>query len=182
MDFISLLKLLVGKLESVNIPYMLVGSVASSFYGDPRLTRDIDVVVELLPTHVSNFESIFSSNDFYVPPMEVLSDEVLNKRSFNLIHHETGLKIDVVIKKLAPHSIKEFSRRQKHQILPQLEGFIASPEDVIIKKLQYFQEGGSQKHLTDCRSILNQANVDLEYIEHWIHLLNLSDEWNVLSR
>lgn len=180
MDFITVLKLVLSKFEEGNIPYMLVGSVASSFYGDPRLTRDIDIVIEVSPKDVIEFESLFSSNDFYIPPSEILRDEILNKGSFNLIHHQSGLKIDIVIKKLSPHGEEEFLRRQKHEILPQMFSCVASAEDIILKKLQYFQEGGSQKHLMDCRAILSQTKVDELYLKKWIKYLNLQKEWDLL--
>lgn len=181
MDFITVLKFVISELESKKIPYMLVGSVASSFYGDPRLTRDIDIVLELLPKHTMLLENIFLPKDFYIPPSEILRDEILNKGSFNLIHHQSGLKIDVVVKKVSPHSHEEFSRRQNHEITRQFFSYIASPEDVIIKKLQYYQEGGSHKHLTDCRSIINQIVIDETYLTKWIRILNLNTEWEKLN-
>lgn len=182
MDFIGLIKLVIDKLDSAKIPYMLVGSVASSFYGDPRLTRDIDMVLELLPSHIRSFHQLFDSKDFYVPPDEIIRDEVLNKRSFNLIHHETGLKIDIMVKKPTPHGEEEFQRRQKLEILPGFEGYIASPEDVILKKLQFYQEGRSPKHIADCKAILSQVSVDESYIVKWVTVLNLQKEWSLLTQ
>lgn len=180
MDFVGLLKVIIKKLESEQIPYMLVGSVASSYYGDPRLTRDIDLVVELYPEHILKFYQTFEVSEFYIPPEEVLRDEVLNRRSFNLIHHETGLKIDFMMRKVTAHAQEEFKRKQKLEILPGLNGYIATPEDVIIKKLQFYQEGGSQKHLTDSKSILSQVQIDFDYIERWIKTLRLEKEWRGL--
>lgn len=182
MEFVSLLKLIIQKIESAGIPYMLVGSVASSFYGDPRLTRDIDLVLELHPMHLLKFSEVFQEDEFYIPPDEVVRDEVLNKRSFNLIHHETGFKIDIMIKKTSAHGQGEFLRRQMHEVLPGFEAYIASPEDIIIKKLQFYQEGGSQKHLIDCRAILSQSSLDNVYLDKWVKELNLHKEWDELSR
>ena len=182
MDFVHLLKFVIEKLAAAHIPYMLVGSVASSFYGDPRLTRDIDMVLELLPSHLTSFSQIFDPKDFYIPPHEIIRDEVLSKRSFNLIHHETGLKIDIMIKKPTPHGEEEFKRRQRHEILPGFNGYIASPEDVILKKLQFYREGGSPKHLVDCKAILSQSPLDNSYLDQWIEDLHLTKEWGLLDQ
>lgn len=87
-----------------------------------------------------------------------------------------------MIKKSTPHGEEEFGRRQKHEILPGFAAFIATPEDVIIKKLQYYQEGGSQKHITDCKAILSQHSLDNAYLARWIAALHLHDEWSLVSR
>lgn len=161
---------------------MIVGSVASSYYGDPRLTRDIDLVIELSPAHIKDFSAIFPESEFYVPPAEVLRDEALNRRSFNLIHRESGLKIDFIVRKKSPHAEAEFRRRKILEILPGLKAPIASPEDVILKKLQFHQQGQSSKHLEDCRAILSHIEIDENYMREWVANLNLQAEWELVRR
>src|SRR5438270_282825 len=135
----------IQRLESHHVDYMVVGSVASIIYGEPRLTRDMDIVIELPPALSTQLDKVFPSSDFYLPPLEIVSQEVMNRGQFNIIDLKTSLKIDFILRRVSPHAITEFGRRRRHPFLPGLEVWLASPEDVIIKKLAYFQEGGSEK-------------------------------------
>ncbi len=81
------------------------------------------------------------------------------------------------MRKSSPHSICEFGRRVRKEFLPGIEGWVASPEDVIIKKLAYYHEGRSEKHLLDIRGVLLHTHVDLAYVEHWVSALNLGTHW-----
>jgi hypothetical protein len=176
-DFLGTFFSVIKKFEENQIPYMIVGSIAAMIYGEPRLTHDMDLVIDILPKDVMKFESLFPLTDFYCPPEEVLRAEVVHHGQFNLIHHETGLKIDVIIRKESPHSICEFSRRQKAPFWQGFEVFVATAEDVIIKKLAFYREGGSEKHITDIRGILAQTSVDERYLNDWISRLGLTEEW-----
>lgn len=164
-------------LEKEEIEYMVVGSIASVIYGEPRVTRDLDLVVELRDQPARKLHAAFSENEYYLPPDEVISNEVTEHGQFNLIHPESGLKVDFIMKKPTPHGIEEFKRRQKLEFTPGFFAWIASPEDIILKKLSYFREGGSEKHLTDIRGILAQTEVDQSYLTHWIEKLSLELEW-----
>lgn len=176
-DLWATLKDVITRLDEGQIPYMLVGSLASSSYGDPRLTRDLDLVVELQATDAPRIEILFPETLFYVPPLQVLSDEIQGRRQFNLIHHTSGLKIDLMIRKESPHAKAEFLRRERASLAPDLTTWIASAEDVIIKKLEYFREGQSEKHLRDIRGILAQRSIDQSYLDHWVLILGLGSEW-----
>lgn len=167
----------IQRFEQKNLPYMVVGSVAAMVYGEPRMTRDLDLVIDVLPSESENIESLFPLNEFYCPPIEVLRSELVHRGQFNLIHHQSGLKIDVIVRKKTEHSIEEFSRRQKIPFWKGVEVFLASPEDIIIKKLSYYREGGSEKHITDIRGILAETPIDHTYLQHWLNRLKLSDEW-----
>ena len=96
---------------------------------------------------------------------------------FNLIHQDSGIKVDIVLNKKSEISKSELSRRQKVEIIPGLEAYIATPEDVILKKLEFYREVGSEKHLLDVREILSFTEVDLSYLEKWVAQLNLKSEW-----
>ncbi|KYG64105.1 hypothetical protein AZI86_14995 [Bdellovibrio bacteriovorus] len=85
--------------------------------------------------------------------------------------------MDIVLNKNSEISKSELNRRQKVEIIPGLEAYIATPEDVIIKKLEFYREGGSEKHLLDVREILSFTEVDLSYLEKWAGQLNLKSEW-----
>jgi hypothetical protein len=167
----------IQKLEGKQIPYMIVGSVAAMIYGEPRLTHDMDLVINIAPADASKFEALFPLEEFYCPPKEVLTSEIVHHGQFNLIHHETGLKIDLMVRKETAHALSEFSRRRKVPFWQSFEAYVASPEDVIIKKLDFYRQGGSEKHLTDIRGILAQTEIDQSYLQEWIIKLGLTAEW-----
>jgi hypothetical protein len=171
-----------ARLEEAKIPYMVVGSLSSIVYGEPRMTKDMDIVVDVPAQDASKFEFYFPFSGFYCPPGDILKDEIVNRGQFNLIHHESGLKIDVIVRKQSPHSIEEFKRRKKISFWKGFEAFIASPEDVIIKKLDFFREGGSEKHITDIRGILASTELDRAYLEKWIQSLGLETVWQKVTQ
>lgn len=174
---LDVLQDVVTRFGKENIEYFLVGSLAAMYYGRPRFTNDVDLVVQIHPQQVSRFEALFPIEDYYCPPKEVLHDEVARRGSFNLIHQASGIKIDIVIYKNTDFYRSELDRRKKVLLLPQLEVFIASPEDIIIKKLDFYREGNSEKHLTDIREILIGSSTDEKYLEDWIDRLGLTNEW-----
>lgn len=165
------------KLEMENIPYMVVGSLSSIVYGEPRMTKDMDIVIDIQAQDADKIEQLFPLEGFYCPPSEVLKSEIVSRGQFNLIHHESGLKIDVMICKQSPHAIEEFKRRQKISFWKNFEAWLATPEDIIIKKMEYFRDGGSEKHLRDIRGILANSEVNNEYLNDWVLRLGLQEEW-----
>jgi hypothetical protein len=167
----------VGRLEGAGIPYMVVGSVASIIYGEPRMTKDMDLVVDLLPSDAIRIESLFPFEGFYVPHPEILRQEIAERGQFNLVHHDSGLKIDLVVRRESDFAKTEFSRRRRIPFWEGFEAFVATPEDVIIKKLDFYREGKSAKHLQDIRGILAQTEVDEGYVESWAGKLGLIDLW-----
>jgi len=176
--FIDTFLMVLQKLEQENISYMVVGSIAAMVYGEPRMTHDMDLVIDILPNETTHFERIFPLADFYCPPLEVLKSEVVHRGQFNLIHHESGLKIDVIVRKTTEHSIEEFHRRRKVPFWKGVEVWLASPEDVIIKKLDFYRQGGSEKHIKDIRGIMAETQLDQAYLKAWLQKLNLSAEWS----
>ncbi|MEI6806341.1 MAG: hypothetical protein WCK49_07550 [Myxococcaceae bacterium] len=176
-DLITTFLEVTQKLEAAEIPYMIVGSVASMTYGEPRMTHDLDLVVQVMPRDAAKFEQIFPSEEYYCPPEEIVKPEILRQGQFNLIHHDTGLKIDIVIRKGSEHAKMEFARRSRVPFWQNSEVFMASPEDVILKKLEYFREGASQKHLRDIQGILAQTQIDETYLQSWISKLGLERQW-----
>src|SRR5262245_9499689 len=151
----ELFLLYVRPLNQARIPYMIGGSVAAIFYGEPRLTHDVDLVISFTPREVQRFTAIFPEMDFYVPPPETIAEETARERGhFNLIHHATGFKADFY--PAGRDELNAWGLRLKRQI--QFEGeplSIAPPEYVIVRKLEYFREGGSERHLRDIRSMLS---------------------------
>ena len=170
----------IEKLESEDIPYMIVGSVASMIYGEPRMTHDMDMVLDIPPECSSQLNFLFPPEEFYCPPIEVLKSEIVHRGQFNLIHQNTGIKIDIMILKNTEHAQTEFQRRKRIPFLKNKEVYLATPEDIIIKKLSFYREEGSEKHLRDIRGILSESEVDKEYLNKWLKKLDLSPLWEKL--
>jgi hypothetical protein len=176
-DLIDVFLSVIQKIESKNIPYMVVGSIASMVYGEPRMTHDLDLVIDILPKDAAKFETLFPLEEFYCPPLEVLSSEIIHRGQFNLMHHHSGLKIDIMLRKTTNHSVEEFKRRRQVPFWKGVHVYLASPEDIILKKLVYFREGGSEKHLKDIRGIMAETPLDEKYIQQWITDLRLQTEY-----
>lgn len=176
-SLLDVLKDVVVRFDQSGIPYFLVGSLATMYYGRPRFTQDVDLVVRIKARQVQLFEGLFPIEDYYCPPREVIHDEVIRRGSFNIISQDSGVKIDIVLDKETDFYISEFNRRKKIEIAPGVEVFIASPEDLILKKLDFYREGQSEKHLNDIRDILVNVQVDDQYLNEWVKRLGLSLEW-----
>jgi hypothetical protein len=184
MEQDELLRRVVEILEEQGITYLLVGSLASGVYGEPRLTRDIDVVVELRPDQVARLCDAFPAADYYVS-RQAAREAVVRGGQFNVIHPASGNKIDFMIARQDAWGRSQISRRRLEQILPGRPGYTAAPEDVILGKLWYYQEGGSEKHLRDIAAMLQVSGdeIDREYINHWARQLGFMAEWQaVLDR
>lgn len=145
------------------------------------MTKDMDIVIDILPTDAQKLEQIFPQDIFYCPPSEILADEITHRGQFNILHHDTGLKIDFVIRKNTEYGKTEFARRHRLPIWENTNAFVATPEDVIVAKLRYYREGGSEKHLTDIRGILSQTAIDSAYLNLWLTTLHLEDEWKAVT-
>ncbi len=176
-SFLETFEMVLRKLEDEKIPYMMVGSLASMVYGEPRLTRDMDLVVDVQAEHASKFEKLFRQPEFYCPPVEILSDEILNRRQFNLLHVPSGLKVDLMVLKPTAYDQNRFARRLQTTIWEGFVAYLATPEDIIIKKLEFFREGGSEKHIRDIRGIIANTELDQKYISKWVRELRLEPEW-----
>jgi hypothetical protein len=180
----ELVRKVIATLESQRLPYMVVGSLASAVYGQPRLTQDIDVVVALPVSEVDRLCAAFPAPEFYVS-VPAARQAAAGGGQFNIIHPTSGNKVDVMVARQDAWGRSQLARRRRELIFPQLPGFVAAPEDVIIGKLWYYDEGGSEKHLGDIAAILqvSGAKLDRAYIEHWSQSLGLMAAWQaVLAR
>jgi hypothetical protein len=167
------LKRVISDLELASLDYMIVGSVAGTVYGEPRLTNDLDLVVSTSQASAKNILDAFDGKDFYLPPLEIVSQEITRCGQINLLHQTSGLKVDLMFLKQTRHGVEEFSRRRRLEILRGLVPWIASPEDIIIAKLRFYREGESQKHLVDIRGILANTPIDHAYLSGWLKELDL---------
>jgi hypothetical protein len=169
--------------EELQIAYMVVGSLASSAYGEPRMTLDIDIVVDMSYGQAYAFCEKFAAEDYYVSP-QAAGQAVRTAGQFNLIHSTSGNKIDIMLVKPTAWGEGELARRQRIRLLPDRDGFTARPEDIIIAKMQYHREGGSDKHLRDITGILKVSGeiVDRDYVVTWARKLGLMDIWETILR
>lgn len=180
----ELLRYVVEVLEARKLTYMVVGSFASARYGEPRLTHDIDIVVDLSIEGVERLCGAFPAPEFYVSA-SAAREAVQLRRQFNVIHPASGNKIDFMIARADAWGRSQLARRRRQPILADRETFLAAPEDVILAKLWYYQDGGSEKHLRDIASMLRVSGdeIDKAYINHWVSELGFIKEWQaVLER
>jgi hypothetical protein len=174
----ELLRYLVDNLYSLRIDYMIVGSHASIYYGEPRFTQDVDIVVELAPSELPGLLARFPGTDFYVSE-DAARDALAARGQFNIIHGASGVKIDVFIGKETEYDRLRFERRRRLPLVPGRDATFAAPEDVILYKLLYFRDGGSDRHLRDIAGILavSGADLDIQYIADWARRLGVVDLW-----
>ncbi len=168
----------------MGVPYFVTGSVASLTYGEPRLTHDVDLVLELTDRDAVRIEAAFPADEFYCPPEEVIRIETRRPRRghFNLIHHATGFKADVYLRSRDALHDWAFEHRRRVGTGPDATWF-APPEYVIVRKLEYYREGGSQKHLTDIQGMLDVLGEDMDYdnLQRWVSVIGLTDLWAPLD-
>jgi hypothetical protein len=176
-SILDVLKEVTDALSELKIDYMVVGSVGSMVYGRARSTLDIGLVVQIKAFSIQGFSERFKAPDYYCPPTEVLLDEISRQGLFNLVHIDSGIKIDVILVKNTDFYQSDFSRRREIEFLPGFVFYVASPEDIIIKKLDYYREGGSEKHLEDIRAMLAVTPTDQNYLQNWICQLSLESAW-----
>lgn len=156
-------------LERAGVPYYLGGSVASSLQATARSTNDIDFVVEFQPEHVEGFARALG-DEFSIDD-EALADAARQGTSWNLFHLPTGLKIDLLMRKDTPYDRTAFARRRRFRIDVDIDPFVKSVEDSILKKLQWFNDGGraSSTQWRDVVELLrvNDASLDAAYLRRW---------------
>jgi hypothetical protein len=168
---IDLLKLICQRLENDNFSYMLTGSMAANFYTVPRMTRDIDIVIELVEPDVKKFLHVFEK-DFYINENSI-SDAIIHDNMFNIIHNETVFKADFVIRKPSLYRRIEFQRRRRIE-LDGMPIWIVAPEDLIISKLLWSKDSMSDLQLKDVKNLLTSLkNLDLDYVDKWVDALEI---------
>lgn len=165
-------------LEDLRIPYLVGGSIVSAIYGEPRTTVDADLVADLQPQHIQPLTAALSK-DFYIEP-ERMADAIRRRASFNIIHHQTGLKVDIFVLKNSPLARQEMARRQRIAPLPDLgEVAMATAEDIILHKLHWYQIGNgiSDRQWRDILGVLKVQGkrLDFRYLEEWAPHLGVED-------
>ncbi len=167
---LDLLKHICKSIDEANIRYMISGSIALNIYTIPRMTRDIDIVIELEENKVDFFLSLFP-NCYY--NKNTIRNEIRNQGMFNLIDNTTGFKIDFIILKKSEYFTIAFNRRRKVSEF-NIDIWVISPEDLIVAKIIWIQQYQSEKQTKDIENLLLLSNIDKEYIENWCEKLNLN--------
>ncbi|HUQ43291.1 MAG TPA: hypothetical protein VM451_02610 [Candidatus Limnocylindria bacterium] len=180
MTLAELLAIAVRALEAEGIPYMLTGSLASSFHGEPRSTRDIDFVIDPDPAALDRLVARLAAEDMYVHA-DAARDALAARGQFNAVAGDA--KIDFMVRKDRPFSISEFGRRQRVR-LPDSEADIVSLEDLIIAKLAWAAETGSDRQKRDVMGMIEVAGSDLDraYVERWTTQLGMVEAWREVDR
>ncbi|MGQ0695063.1 MAG: hypothetical protein ACT4OL_05735 [Nitrospiraceae bacterium] len=183
MELYELLEQVVQTFERLQIPYLVTGSVASMAYGEPRLTNDIDLVAGVENKHVSGLLAAFPSASFYMSE-EAIRTAIRHQTQFNIIHPASGLKVDVIIRKDTPFDRSRFARARTLRLAESYQATFASAEDVILKEMEYYRGGGSDKHLRDITGMLRISGneIDQAYIVEWVDRLSLRPIWEMIQQ
>lgn len=168
---------LTALLDDANVPYMLAGSVASSFHGEPRATQDVDLVVSINVGALRRLQALVSPNDYYLD-FDTARQAIERRSQFNIIDLATGWKCHLIVIKDTDFARTEFQRRQRVEV-DELSLWIASAEDVVLSKLVWArQSGASERQMRDAASVLHSAreSIDGHYLERWADELGVASE------
>ena len=180
MQELDVLNVFLEPLNDLGIPYVITGAVAAIIYGEPRMTHDLDLVLHLQGKDIDRLIQQFPLTEFYIPPEEVIRVEV--GRAFrghmNIIHLNSGLRADIYL--AGKDALQHWAIQHRRSITVSGKTvWIAPPEYVIVRKLQYYREGGSDKHLQDIRGMLeaSREEIDFSFLQEKINEFKLQDEW-----
>ena len=181
-DIVGALSRIVGCFDKLGIAYYIGGSIASSAYGMARATMDVDLVANVEMSQVDRLVRSLEA-DYYISA-GMIKDAINRRASFNLIHLETMIKIDVFISKDQPYDSEVFARRRLDTLDEESSNmfYLSSPEDVVLSKLQWYEAGGrvSEQQWKDILGVLKVqgGRLDLEYLKDWASKLKMSELLN----
>lgn len=164
------------RLERTEIAFMLTGSLAMNYYAQPRMTRDIDLVLQISAEQIDSLLRTFES-DYYIDRINV-ARAIAQRSMFNLIHNKAIIKIDCVVLKNDDYRQEEFIRRRKVS-LGDFETWIVSREDLILSKLVWSKHSASEMQLRDVKNLLSE-DCDLIYLRKQATYLTVSETLNEL--
>jgi hypothetical protein len=165
----DILRDLSDKFAQEGIAYMLTGSFAMNYYAQPRMTRDLDVVVQLTSQDADRVVHLFGT-DYYVD-IEAVRFAIARESSFNLIHLESVIKVDCIVQKKSAYRSLEFERRRQIKV-QDFTTWIAGKEDLIISKLYWARDSRSETQLHDVKNLL-ATGYDAAYLKEWATALGL---------
>jgi hypothetical protein len=171
-----------GLLDAAGIPYMVTGSIATSYHGRPRATHDADVVIEPTRAQLDSLLDSLETQGFFVNADGARA--ALDRRSqFNVIEMATATKVDVIICKDRPFSREEFGRRQRVDLAFASSVAVVTPEDAILSKLEWARSSGdSERQIRDAAGVLAvNPRLDRAYVEKWAFVLGVTDLWRRIA-
>ncbi len=171
-DETEVLKLVAQRLDAAGIAYMVSGSMAMNYYAQPRMTRDIDIVIDLAPADAERVAALFAPD--FVCEVDAVRDAARQRGMFNVIHAEWVVKVDFMVCKDVPYRREELARRRRVTIQGQ-EVAIVAPEDLLLSKLYWAKDTRSEMQLRDARNLIaSLPGLDWTYIERWAPALSVS--------
>jgi hypothetical protein len=171
-DELDVLKLVATRLDAARIAYMVSGSMAMNFYAQPRMTRDIDIVVELVPLDADRVVQLFAV-DFYCDT-DAVREAIAHRAMFNVIHFDLAVKVDFIVRKATPYREAEFLRRRAATVAG-VSLWLVSAEDLLLSKLAWAKDSHSELQLNDVRNIIASVPaIDWPYVEHWASELSVA--------
>jgi hypothetical protein len=171
-DQLAVLKDVTARLDAAGIPYMLTGSLAAGVYGEPRMTRDIDLIAVLYPTHAQRLPGVLGTA--FVIDVATVRDAIAARRIFSVVHRDALQKVDIIVRDESDYEIEKFERRRQVEV----DGrsiWIIAPEDLVLSKLVWAKDSRSELQLRDVRGIIAlQPGLDWPYIEQWARRLTVA--------
>ena len=176
MEQLKVIRLVVDRIEKLGIPYFITGSIASSYYGIPRYTHDVDVVVTISEKDIRAIVRLFEGDGYL--SQEGIQDALSRTGMFNFIHMESGLKVDFWIDRGEPFTKSCFQRVRRVEISDGLWVKMASSEDVLLHKVYWDHLTPSERQIRDAQGIIAVQGVklDIRYIEEWAKKLAIEDK------
>ncbi|MBN2210760.1 MAG: nucleotidyltransferase [Sedimentisphaerales bacterium] len=171
---LELLKDVARRLERAGIDYMITGSLAMAVYAIPRMTRDIDIIIQATSKDVDKIIGMLEK-DFYIDKGSVRR-AIQSCGMFNAIHNESVIKVDFIVRKNETYRLEEFSRRRKIDVQGASIA-VVSPEDLILSKLVWAKQASSELQMKDVRR-MTSMDVDRNYLEKWTRILDVNELWN----
>jgi hypothetical protein len=181
MTFEELALDVAARLDRAGVPYMLTGALAVNYHGAPRSTHDIDIVVVIAPADVRRIKAMLEPD--YEVAEESIRAALREGSMFNAIHDETGFKVDFWMRKGDDYGREAFARRKQYPYDHSTVS-IATPEDVIVTKLDWFKQSDIDKHYSDARGVyaVQKDILDTAYIDRWCEVKSVLDLWRRLQR
>jgi hypothetical protein len=171
-DELDVLKLVAARLDNAHVPYMVSGSMAMNYYAQPRMTRDVDIVVALDADDADRLAALFAPE--FLCEVEAVRDAVRRHGMFNIIHHDSIVKVDFIIRKDLPYRREEFARRRSVDI-GGAAVWMVSPEDLLLSKLHWAKDSRSELQMKDARNLIACVpDLAWGYVEKWAADLSVS--------
>ena len=178
----ALLQQVVEALERINVPYMIGGSVALGVWATPRMTHDLDLVVDLPLAGIPDFCAQFPVERYYLDPAAMTAAfrrrDSRSQGRYSFVDMNTGLKVDLFpLRTSDPAQVAAMGRRVRTAVLSNRPAYVYAPDDLLIQKLRWYSMSASQRQFMDCLALLvaDQTRptplIDRIYVQGWVDLL-----------